>query len=60
MEAALGTAEGTLQREWYLTRALDACVVGAAALLVVDFVCSGSFRLDVGGWCDSGRMQQRG
>ena len=24
MEAALGTAVGTLQREWYWTRALDA------------------------------------
>ena len=34
MEAALGTAVGTLQREWYWTRALDAHVVGAAALLV--------------------------
>ena len=35
MEAALGTAVGTLQREWYWTRALDARAVGAAAALLV-------------------------
>ena len=35
MEAALGTVVGTLQREWYWTRALDARAVGAAALMVV-------------------------
>ena len=34
MEAALGTAVGTLQREWYWTRALDARTVGVAALMV--------------------------
>ena len=42
MEAALGTAVGTLQPEWCWTRELDARVVGAAALLVADSVCSGS------------------
>ena len=44
MEAALGTAVGTLQPEWYWTRALDACAVRAAALLVAGSVCSGSIR----------------
>ena len=34
MESALGTAVGTLQREWYWIRALDARAVGAATLLV--------------------------
>ena len=34
MEAALGTAVETLQREWHWTRALDARAVGAAALMV--------------------------
>ena len=34
MEAALGTAIGTLQREWHWTRALDTRAVGAAALMV--------------------------
>ena len=34
MEAALGTAIGTLQREWYWTRALDARAVGVAVLLM--------------------------
>ena len=44
MEAVLGTAIGTLQPEWYWTRALDARAVGAAALLVAGSVCSGSVR----------------
>ena len=44
MEAALGRAVGTLQPEWYWTRALDARAVGAAALLVAGSVCSGSVR----------------
>ena len=35
VEAALGIAVGTLQREWYWTRALEACAVGAAVLLEV-------------------------
>ena len=34
MEAALGTAVGTLLCEWHWTRALDARAVGAAALMV--------------------------
>ena len=34
MEAVLGTAVGTLQREWYWTRALDGRAVGASTLLV--------------------------
>ena len=33
MEAALGTTVGTLQREWYWTRAHEARAVGAAVLL---------------------------
>ena len=44
MEAALGTAVGTLQPEWYWTRALDARAVGATTLLVAGSVCSGSIR----------------
>ena len=34
MVTALGTAVGTLQREWHWTRALDARAIGAAALMV--------------------------
>ena len=44
VEAALGTAVGTLQPEWYWTRALTARAVRAAALLVAESVCSGSVR----------------
>ena len=44
MEEALGTALGTLQPEWYWTRALDARAVGAATLLVVGSVCNGTVR----------------
>ena len=59
MEAALGTAVGTLQREWHWTRELDGRAVGAAALMVagsgdgVHWLSQGSVSA-VQGTCDGG------